>query len=312
VGYIVYQKIWQEFGLDDLLFRLKDSGKTQFDLSKTCFLMTIQHLLDPKNKLKTYSNQHHYVRLPEVRLHQLYRSLDILCDHKEILEEEIFFKNRNLFNIQVDVVFYDVTNFSFESVKPDSLRDFGFSKDGKFQEVQVVMGLLIDREGRPIGYDLFPGNTFEGKTLEEVFSKLEKRFGIRKVIIVANRGVNGKINLKKITDRGYDYIFASRIKNLKKEVRPEIFKDDYHKMGEISYKVISYTDKIKEDHQIYELPEELIITYSPQRAQKDKADRERLIKKAKVLLQNKSSITASNKRGGEEIPKKFKKGKLGS
>ncbi len=120
---------------------------------------------------------------------------------------------------------------------------------------------------------------------------------------MADKGINSKINLKKITDRGYDYIFASRLKNLKKEVRKEIFKDDYHQMGEISYKVIDYINKIKEANQIYELPEELIITYSPKRAQKDKADRERLIEKARSLLKNKSSINASNKRGGKKYLK---------
>lgn len=155
--------------------------------SNSSFQNLAKLLLDPKSKLKTYSNQHHYVRLPEVRLHQMYRSLDILCGYKEMLEEEIFYQNRNLFNMQVDVVFYDVTTFSFESVRKDSLRDFGFSKDGKFKEVQVVMGLLIDREGRPIGYDLFPGNNFDGKTMDVALKKLEKRFGIRKVIIVADR-----------------------------------------------------------------------------------------------------------------------------
>jgi transposase len=165
------------------------------------------------------------------------------------------------------------------------------------------MGLLIDREGRPIGYDLFPGNTFEGKTLDVALSKLEKRFGIRKVIIVADKGINSKINLKKITDRGYDYLFASRIKNLKKDIRQKIFKDDYQGMGEISYKVINYINKTKEDNQIYELPESLLITYSPQRAEKDRADRERLIKKAGSLLQNKSYINASNKRGGKKYLK---------
>jgi len=87
---------------------------------------------------------------------------------------------------------------------------------------------------------------------------------------------------------------------MKKDIRQEIFKDDYQEMGEISYKVINYINKIKEDHQIYELPENLVITYSPKRAQKDRADRERLITKARSLLQNKSSITASNKRGGKK------------
>ncbi|HAJ32136.1 MAG TPA: IS1634 family transposase, partial [Candidatus Atribacteria bacterium] len=251
-GYIVYQKIWKEFGLDKILNKLTSPRKTRFNLNEASFLMAIQHLLEPKSKLSTYGHQNRYIGLPEIKLQHLYRSLDLLSESKEILEEEIFFKNRSLFNIQVDVVFYDVTTFSFESVRKDSLRDFGFSKDAKFKEVQVVMGLLIDREGRPIGYDLFPGNTFEGKTLDVALQKLEKRFGIRRVIIVADRGINSKINLKKITDRGYDYIFASRIKNLKKDIKQEIFhKNGYQDRGEIRYKVINYINKIKEANQIY-------------------------------------------------------------
>jgi transposase len=115
------------------------------------------------SKRGTFNNRQRYVTMPKIDLH-LYRSLDILCENKERLEEMLFYKNVNLFNMQVDVVLYDVTTFSFESVKPDSLRDFGFSKNGKFNEVQVVMGLLLDCEGRPIGYDLFPGNTFDGNT----------------------------------------------------------------------------------------------------------------------------------------------------
>ena len=222
-GYIVYQKIWQEFGLDKTLSRLTKKRKTQFNLDNASFLMVIQHLLDAKSKLSTYSHQNRYIGLPEAKLQHLYRSLDLLVESKEILEEEIFYQNRNLFNLQVDVVFYDVTTFAFESVRKDSLRDFGFSKDAKFKEVQVVMGLLIDREGRPIGYELFSGNTFEGKTLEASLDKLKKRFTIGKVIIVADRGINSKINLMHIKDKGYDYIFASRIKTLKKDIKEEIF-----------------------------------------------------------------------------------------
>jgi len=305
-GYIVYQKIWQEFGLDKSLNKLTKKRKTQFNLDNTSFLMVIQHLLDAKSKLSTYIHQNRYIGLKEIKLQHLYRSLDLLSENKEILEEEIFYQNRHLFNIQVDVVFYDVTTFAFESVRKDSLRDFGFSKDAKFKEVQVVMGLLIDQEGRPIGYELFSGNTFEGKTLEVSLDKLKKRFTIGKVIIVADRGINSKINLKKIRDKGYDYIFASRIKNMKKDIKEEIFKDDYQEMGKISYKIIDYINKVKENKQTYELPENLVITYSPKRAQKDRADRERLIKKARTLLNNKSYITASNKRGGKKYLKSLK------
>jgi transposase len=295
-GYLVYQKIWQDFQLDQILNQLTGSRKTRFPLHEASLLMAIQHLLKPKSKLGTYRQQNRYIGLTEIKLQHLYRSLDLLSESKELLEEKIFLKNRNLFNLQVDVVFYDVTTFSFESVRKDSLRDFGFSKDGKFKEVQVVMGLLIDREGRPIGYELFSGNTFEGKTLEVSLDKLKKRFTIGKVIIVADRGINSKINLKKITERGYDYIFASRIKNMNQKITEEIFNTEgYRDTDGVSYKIIDYSNN--------QLSENLIISYCPKRAQKDQVDRERLIKKARTLLQNQSYITASNKRGGKKYLK---------
>jgi len=236
-GYIVYQKLWKEFGLDKSLNKLTKKRKTQFNLDNTSFLMVIQHLLDAKSKLSTYSHQKRYIGLKEIKLQHLYRSLDLLSENKEILEEEIFYQNRHLFNIQVDVVFYDVTTFAFESV-------------------------------------------------------------------VADRGINSKINLMHIKDKGYDYIFASRIKNMRKDIKEEIFnKEGYKDTDGISYKIIDYVNKV---NKTYELPENLIITYSSQRAQKDRADRERLIEKARTLLKNKSYITASNKRGGKKYLKSSK------
>lgn len=302
-GYLVYQKIWKQFGLDNLLGRIKESGKTQFNLNDTCFLMTIQHLLEPRSKLGTYNHQKRYVNLSPVELHHLYRSLDLLCDRKEELEEEMFHKNRNLFNMNIDVVFYDVTTFSFESVRADSLRDFGFSKDGKFKEVQVVLGLLIDCEGRPIGYELFPGNTFDAKTMEAVLKKLEKRFGLRKVIIVADRGINSKLNLKSIADKEYGYIFASRLKNMPEAIQEQVLTSDgYTELNDegFRYKVLDYTHKVRAEGKTCTLREKLVITYSPARAKKDQADRERLIAKAKSLLEDKSKIKASQKRGGKK------------
>jgi transposase len=308
-GYVVYKKIWNEFDLDSILTKLKESGKTQFDLNNACFLMTVQHLLEPRSKLGTYHHQDRYVQLPPVDLNHLYRSLDILWAHKETLEEYLFRKNRHLFNLQVDVVFYDVTTFHFESVKADTLKDFGYSKAGKFNEVQVVLGLLMDCEGRPIGYELFPGNTFEGKTLEASLEKLERRFGIRRVIIVADRGLNSKFNLKKIIDKGYGYIVASRIKNMPKRIQEEILNSDgYTELDpeeNICYKVIDYLNQAKDNGKISKLTEKIIVTYSPARAKKDRADRERLVEKAKLLLENKSRIKASSKRGG----KKYLKGR---
>lgn len=302
-GYVAYQKIWKQFGLDNILGRIKENGKIQFNLPDACFLMAVQHLLEPRSKLGTYYHQNRYVNLPAIELHHLYRSLDVLCEHKEELEEEMFHKHRHLFNMKVDVVFYDVTTFSFESVRADSLRDFGFSKDGKFKEVQVVLGLLLDCEGRPIGYELFPGHTFEGKTMEAVLEKLEKRFGLRRVIIVADQGINSKLNLKKIADKNYGYILASRIKHLPRKIEEQaLAREGYTEPNEegFRYKVMDYAHKVRVDGKTHTLNEKLIITYSPARAKKDKAERERLIAKARALLENKSQIKASQKRGGRK------------
>ncbi len=202
-GYAVYKRLWKEFDLEKIMNKIISKTKVQFSLNDSVFHMVIQHLLDPCSKLKTYEKQENFLGLDEVDLNSLYRSLDLLADNKEKIEEDLFFRNRNLFNMEIDVAYYDVTTFYFESVKQNELKDFGFSKDCKFNQVQVVMGLFVDCEGRPIGYELFKGNVFDGKTLEKSLEMLKERFKIRRVIVVADRGINSKSNLLKLKSLGY-------------------------------------------------------------------------------------------------------------
>ncbi len=309
-GYTVYKKLFQDLGLESILDEIQQQGKAQFSLSDSCFLMALQHLLEPRSKRGAYLNQQRYLQLPQVDLNHLYRSLDTLHVHKEKLEDSLYYHHRTILSMQVDVVFFDVTTFHFESVRADSLRDFGFSKNGKFNEVQVVLALMVDTEGRPIGYELFPGNTFESKTLESALEKLEKRFGLRQVIIVADRGINSKLNLKRIAGRGYRYIVASRIRKMKKELTQNLLDPKGYtevpldeEEGTFRYKVTEHINKIEEDGEVYEIPERLVFTYSSKRAAKDRADRNRLIEKARALLTNQSKIKATNKRGGKKYLK---------
>ncbi|MDY6895527.1 MAG: IS1634 family transposase, partial [Thermotogota bacterium] len=307
-GYLAYRRLWEQFDLPKML--TEAMGKAQFDLEKTSFLMAISHLLAPNSKRGTHARQERYFNLPECKLHHLYRSLDILERSKEMLEANLFNLNRSLFNMKVDVVFFDVTTFHFESVHPDSLRDFGFSKNGKFNEVQVVLGMLIDQTGRPVGYELFPGHTFDGNTLEAALDQLERRLGIQRVIIVADRGINSKLNLKRICDKGYHHIVASRLKSMPKHQLKQAldntgFSDITDREGNLfRYKSLDYCNRFKADR-IYELPEQLIVTYCAKRAKKDQADRQRLITKAKLLLANKGKIKSSAKRGGKRYVKEM-------
>jgi transposase len=103
------------------------------------------------------------------------------------------------------------------------LRKYGFSKDGKIGSVQIVLGLLIDMEGFPIGYEIFPGNTFDAKTLIPFLEKIKKRFSLNRIIIVADRGINSRLNLLKLRELGFGYIVGLRLKSADGELLKEVF-----------------------------------------------------------------------------------------
>ena len=280
--------------------------------------MVLHHLLCPGSKLNAFEQQKRYVGLPEIELQHLYRALDVLCEHKETLEESLFYQNYNLLNSEIDVVFYDVTTFAFQSTNIDELRNFGYSKDGKFNEVQVVLSMFIDKTGCPIGYELFSGNTFDSKTLTTALAALKQRFGIRRVIIVADRGINSKLNLKAIMDAGYGYIMASRLKSLPTAMKQEALAlEEFQTLtwhtedGEpvaVRYKTLPYANIVRERRvEVARLEESLLVTHSQKRAQKDATDRQRLLLKAKRLLDIPALLQGNLKRGGRKYIKATRK-----
>ena len=212
-----------------------------------------------KSKLRAYQDQIDFKGMDSnIALHQLYRNLDLLCEHKEDIEKGMFEKYCDLFNSTIDVAFYEVTTFHFESVRPDDLKDFGFSKNGKFNEVQVVMGLFTDQQGRPIGYELFPGNTSDGKTMVDALNILKSRFDINQVVIVADKGLNSKNNFHLIRRAGYEYIVSSKLKAQSKPIQDQVWDSDgYHdhqvdkQTAEVLFKYksvdlqVSYKDELR-------------------------------------------------------------------
>jgi transposase len=249
----IIEKLWRLFDFDGILRRCCKDRAIKADFYRTIELMLSDRFLCPCSKLRSYEKQDKYGDC-EVELHCLYTTLDYLAEFKKQIEKELFDKNVSLFNMQVNVVFYDVTTFHFESEDADDLRDFGFSKNGKYQEVQVVLGMLVDQEGRPIGYDLFPGNFYEGHTLKTAIEKLKQRFAIEKLIVVADRGMMSQDNLKAVRDSGYEYIISARLKKLPEVIQEQVLDlDSYDDMpvvadsenseeGKLKYKIYTYPD----------------------------------------------------------------------
>ena len=289
--YQIFKKIFLFYQLDSLLERISKKHKLEFDLTNAVMLMLLERLHDPCSKRSNYFHQQEYLGIKPAALHHLYRSLDYLSEYNHLIQQNIYQSGRDLFNQKLDVVFYDVTTFYFESdiEQEGKLRQKGFSKDGKIGSTQILFGLLIDKHKQPIGYHIYKGNTFEGHTFPDALTQLKKSYNIDKIIVVADRGMMNKHNIE-LTEKenNYEFIIGEKLRTLPENIQRELInKNNYtkewkmnedEKMVPIKYCTMEYDGKI------------IIGTYSQTRADKDKHEREERIEKGKILLQHPSQL----------------------
>lgn len=301
-GYLVYEKMWQELGISRWIKDIKTRSK--IEIEEILKQLVFQRLLTPSSKKSAYDHRENYVDFRnDLILEDYYRVLDIIYDEKEKLEKHLNSTLKKKFNRELNVVLYDVTTYYFESVKKDEIKGFGFSKDNKVNQVQVVMGLLIDNNGIPVGYELYPGNTSEFSTLYPVIKDLKEKYKLKKVIVAADRGLNSGKNLLLLKELGLDYVMAYKLKGAKKEIKEKLFEDGYTIEKEFKYKLIEHVKEIRVDGKVEKIQDNLLLGYSEKRAKKDKADRQRLLDKADKLLNNPSMMKQELKKGGKKFIK---------
>lgn len=312
-GHYLIKRLWDRFDFDRFFNLVRAKGR--FNIARAVFYEVSRHMMLNDSKVGMYQSRFDFLGFEEIGINHLYRALDVLAERKEEIEEYLFKARYNLFNSRVDVVFYDVTTIYFESQSEDVLRKYGFSKDGKLGSVQIVLGLLIDKEGFPIGYEVFPGNTFDGKTLIPFLERLKKRFSLGKIIIVADRGIHSKINLLKLRELGIGYIVAMKLRNASGLFLKEVFDDSNYKEidgsgGVFRYKTLKHRFRLRDEQgKLQEIEDTVVISYSEKRAEKDREERQRLIEKALRLLESPSIIDGLNRRGGKRYIKAEKRGK---
>ena len=237
---------------------------------KACVLSRVAH---PQSKRKTVETLEldYNQKIP---LERMYRMMDRLYANIDKVKSLVSSNTLSLFNQELDVLFFDVTTLYFESFTPDDLRQYGFSKDLKFKETQVVLALVTNAEGHPLSYELFPGNTSEGQTLITAVRKLREVFNVRKVVLVADRAMFSEKNLKFMEDESFQYVVAARLKQLPKERKEWILSRKGHLKGKSSgqrefERVMEWEDKERR----------WIVSYSSKRQSKDQSDRQRLIER---------------------------------
>jgi transposase len=255
-------------------------GQIEDDLFKD---LVLYRLIYPKSKLKTTEYLYRYEQ-KHYSEDDIYRYMDKLYStQKERVEQISYAHTLKILEGKISVVFYDVTTLYFEAAQEDDLRRPGFSKEGKHQNPQIVLGLLVSKDAYPLAYNIFEGNRYEGDTLMPILEGFQKKYGFAQLTLIADAGLLSSKNIEQLTKQGYGFILGARIKNEKQVVKEQI---------------LGLALKDGEVKSLSKGALRLLVSYSESRAKKDRYNRERGLKKLeKALKSGKLSKSNINSRG---------------
>ncbi len=264
-------KLFDEIGFDII----KDKLFRHLVITRLCY---------PVSKLKTTDYLFKYQGLT-IDVESIYRYLDKLqIQQKQIVQQISYAHTLKVLNNELNLVFYDVTTLYFEAEQEDELRKTGFSKDGKHQHPQIVLGLLVSVGGYPLAYEIFEGNKFEGHTMLPVVESFKKKYQLQNLVVIADAGLMSNANITELQTNNYQYIIGARIKNESKVIQQQILSQELKNGESIA---ISKDTNTK-----------IIISYSQARAKKDAANRKRgLGKLEKSIAKGKLTKQNINNRG---------------
>ena len=278
---LVFGRLWEKQGLPGIIGRLSEGRKFQFDLERTCFALALQRLIEPGSDLQG-SDWVKTIEAPgfnDIELHHMYRTVGWLWDVREELERELFFRDRDLFNQELDLVFIDTTSTYVYRAEETEYAKRGYSRDNRPDLPQMVLCVAVDRNGWPIAWEIFPGNTADVRAFEKTISKLRERFKIGRVSVVADRGMISKDSIKLLEEHEnapFDYILGCRLRK-NKEIREEVLTRGgrYH---EVAANLRVKEVKVK--------GRRYIICRNDEEAQRDAAARQTMVAKLKEKIES--------------------------
>lgn len=249
IGYLYLKNIYAKLNLSVFFKSVSSDRKITYDCNKICQFLTYARILDPASKYGTYDKLDTYYEKPQVEYQHMIRFLDILDRNSDQYLKHLFDNSENIVKRDTSVMYYDCTNYFFETEKPDEkivdevtgeiilgLRQFGISKENKTSPI-VEMGLIMDSRGIPISMCIHPGNTNEQLTAVPLEKEVIKMTGNKKFIYCADAGL-GSYNIRKFNDMGgRAYIVTQSVKKLGQEIKDIVFNDS-------NYRLLSNDDAI--------------------------------------------------------------------
>jgi transposase len=311
---LVFERLWEQTGCHAEIRALLRGRHFFFDVERVVFLTVLNRLFKPYSDRQCFKWQEDYrIKGTEaIRLHHYYRAMGWLGEElssveqrdavpfcprctKDLIEEGLFLRRRDLF-CSLELVFFDTTSIYFEGEGGQRLGERGYSKDHRPDLKQMVVGVVLDNEGRPVCCELWPGSTADVRTLIPVVDRLRKRFAIHRVCIVSDRGMISKQTIQELEsdDRGWDYILGVRMRKVK-----EVKKDVLVRAGR--YHVVhppKRNTKAPSPLKVKEVKVEgrrYVVCHNEEQARKDQEDRKAIVSALEEKLKRGDKSLVGNK-----------------
>jgi hypothetical protein len=296
---LVFDRLWEELGLKQLLTEVGKRRRLQFNLERMVFAQVLQRFLEPGSDLRgsKWIRTVYEPSFAALRLEHFYRALDPLWRSKHDIEHALFARGLDLFNSELDLVFFDTTSTYFEGRQFEGWTKLGKSKDHRPDHLQLIIGVVMRRDGIPVCCEIWPGNTADVTTVAPIIDALKQRFRIRKVVFVCDRGMVSKANLDAMEAAKYEYIVGMKMRNIV-EVRDEVLgrAGRYHEVADN----LRVKEVWVEDERRY------IVCFNPDEAKKDRLDREAILEKIRKTLASRGMKGLLGNRGYKRFLKAAK------
>lgn len=301
-GYLFLQKIYYQLGIPSICSKIKKNSLFEYNLDSILSRLIYGRILYPSSKLSCNELSKRLIEQPDFELHQIYRALSVLADNSDYIQAELYKHSKSLVKRNTGVLFYDCTNFFFETEQEEGLKQYGVSKEHRPNPI-VQMGLFLDKSGIPLAFCINPGNTNEQTTLKPLEQQIMKDFELSKFVVCTDAGLSSAANRKFNNYGERSFITTQSIKTLKAPLKKWCLDtkgwriDDSDKEYDISKieetpeneRKIFYKQMLIEgydEERDISFDQTLIVTYSLQTKKYQRYIRQRQIERAQKLLNN--------------------------
>lgn len=283
---LIIRRLWRELGIDEVIKGLLRGRRYGFEVERAIYFTALSRLFFPGSDSRALRASRDYkIEGKEgLNLHHLYRAMAWLGENKDSIEEGLFLRNRDLF-AGLNLVFFDTTSIYFEGNGGESVGQYGYSKDRRPDEKQMIVGAVIDSTGRPISCPMWPGNTADVKTIIPLIERLRDRFGVRDIVMVADRGMVSKETVEELERLGVGYIFGVKMRKEKEAI------------GEVLSRAGRYRE-VKGNLKVKEVKIEgsrYIVCLNPEEEERDRAEREAIIESLRNKLKGGAKALIGNR-----------------